>query len=261
MDESLTGPAMVLALVLAEVAVGGTALLWATPAWGRARPGFYKLVGAVLLAAAALAWLAARGPLGGEGAPGARGAAVVLLAATAGASLLWQVLLWLRARNAARALGIATVPVGVAALVALAAVPAARNATAVAAFQLLAGAVFAGAITDGLLLGHWYLVDRKLSPEPLARINRFLLAGCALAAVAAIVAGPGGRASAQLSPLLGVGALTFVLALGLIAVCALIGFFIRGLVRENSLQAATGFFYLAVIMGIAAEFAAKVDFY
>jgi len=41
----------------------------------------------------------------------------------------------------------------------------------------------------------------------------------------------------------------------------MIGFFIRALVKEDSIQAATGFFYLAVILALSAEFAAKVRFY
>ena len=41
----------------------------------------------------------------------------------------------------------------------------------------------------------------------------------------------------------------------------MIAFFIRAMVKEDSIQAATGFFYLAVIMAFAAEFAAKVRFY
>ena len=53
------------------------------------------------------------------------------------------------------------------------------------------GALFAGAVTDGLLLGHWHLVDRKLSREPIARINQLFLVGCALAAVAADLRGTG----------------------------------------------------------------------
>jgi hypothetical protein len=61
--------------------------------------------------------------------------------------------------------------------------------------------------------------------------------------------------------LLGVGTLTVALAVGLTAVCALIAVFIRALIKEDSIQAATGFFYLAVIMAVAAEFAAKVRFF
>jgi hypothetical protein len=155
-----------------------------------------------------------------------------------------------------------TVPTGVVALVFLADVPGARHAEWVGAFQLVAGALFAGAVTDGLLLGHWYLVERRLSREPLRRMNYLFLGGAVLAATATIVGGGGGAvANPQLSPLLGAGSLTVALAVGLTGLCVVISIFIRALIKEDSIQAATGFFYLAVILALSAEFAAKVRFY
>lgn len=258
----MTGPASVMSLVLAEMAVGGLAVLWATPAWGAIRRGFFKLIGSTLAGCSVLAWLAARAPLGGTGATGAAGAALWLLAATAAAAILWQVLLWAGLDEISRVVGISAVPVGIASLVALAAVPAASQPLGIGVFQLLAGAVFLGAVTDGLLLGHWYLVDRRASRSPLARMGTLFLAGCVLTSVATVAGGSGGgSADPSLSPLLGAGAITVALAVGLAVICALIGFFIRMLVREDSIQAATGFFYLAVIMAMAAEFAAKVRFF
>jgi hypothetical protein len=255
---------VVLALVLAEIAVGGLAVLWLVPAWGQVKNGFFKLAGAILAILAILSWAAARGPLTGpaSGAGSEAETGVALLGAFAAATVLWQVLLWAGARTASRAVGIFAVPVGAAALIALAADPATSSPPAIAAFQLLAGALFVGAVTDGLLLGHWHLVDRKLSRAPIARINRLFLIGCALAAVAALSGGTGGgEARTDLSPLLGVGVLTVSIAVGLAALCALIGFFIRALIKENSLQSATGLFYLGLIMAFAAEFAAKVRFF
>jgi hypothetical protein len=147
-------------------------------------------------------------------------------------------------------------------LAALAALPAAAHGTALGVAQLLIGALFLGAVTDGLLLGHWYLVDKRASRAPLARMGILLLAGAVLAAAVTIAGGTGhGQADPRFSPLLGVGTLTVALAVGLTAVCALIAVFIRALIKEDSIQAATGFFYLAVIMAVAAEFAAKVRFF
>ena len=177
------------------------------------------------------------------------------------ATVVWQVLLWAGRLKASRIVGIAAVPVGIAALVTIAFDPAAASKPASAAFQLLAGALFAGAVTDGLLLGHWYLVERKLTRAPLARMNTLFLAGCGVAIVGAILGRHPGEATAQLSPLLGAGALAAYLAVGLAALCVMIGLFIRALVKEDSIQAATGLFYLAVILALAAEFAAKVRFF
>jgi hypothetical protein len=54
---------------------------------------------------------------------------------------------------------------GVIALLGLAAV--AGGAYWLAALRLVTGAVFLGAVTDAMLLGHWYLVQPGLSREPL----------------------------------------------------------------------------------------------
>ena len=121
MDGSLGGPAIVLALVLAEVAIGGLAVLWLTPLWRQVRMGFFKLAGGVIVVCAVLAWLAAREPLGSVSSMGRAGA--MLLAAFAAVALLWQVLLWARAHTLSQAIGVAAVPVGIAALVAIAAEP------------------------------------------------------------------------------------------------------------------------------------------
>jgi hypothetical protein len=262
MKHTLGGPAIALALVLGETAVGGLAVLWLSDAWGRTRMGFFKLIGAVLASMAILAWLAARGPLlNGPTTSAAARAGVALLLSFAIATIVWQVLLWAGQQTLSRLVGITAVPIGVAALIAIALDPAAASKPASAAYQLLAGALFAGAVTDGLLLGHWYLVERKLTRAPLARMNTLFLGGCVVAIVGAILGRHPGQATAQLSPLLGAGALAAYLAVGLAALCVMIGFFIRALVKEDSIQAATGLFYLAVIMALAAEFAAKVRFF
>jgi hypothetical protein len=260
----MDGPSGVMALVLAEAAVGGLFVLWTTPTWGVLRTGFFKLTGLVLAVSALIAWLAARGPLGGSSASGARATAFWLLAAFAAVAVLWQLLTWLgqSARAVSRVVGIAAVPLGVAALITLAALPAAAHNTAIGVVQLLAGSLFLGAVTDGLLLGHWYLVDKRASREPLKRMGMFLLGGSIIAIGAAIIGGGGGGSTnTNFSPLLGAGTLTVALSVGLAALCLLISFFIRALVREDSIQAATGFFYLAVILAFAAEFASKVRFY
>lgn len=261
MDNSLGGPSIVLALVLAETAIGGMAVLWLTPAWGKVRPGFYKLVGIVLAVCGFFAWQSGRESLNAAGGSAETGA--LLLGIFAALAIAFQVLLWIPAtRAASRWVGTASVPVGVAALVAIASHPDSAVNPIAGSFQLLAGGLFIGAVIDGLLLGHWHLVDRKLGREPIARMNQIFLAGCALAAIAAVMGGSGGGAArADLSPLLGAGALAVFIAVGLTALCALIGVFIRALIKENSIQAATGLFYLGVLMAFAAEFAAKVRFF
>jgi ABC-type spermidine/putrescine transport system permease subunit II len=134
----------------------------------------------------------------------------------------------------------------------------------VAFLQLLAGAAFMGAVVDGLLLGHWYLTDRRLTRAPINRFTVALLAAVVLE-VAAVVAGGFGatRTSRELSPLLTAAGVASYVAIGMVLATALIAVMIRVTLkgqRATAVQAATGFFYLAVITAFTAELAAKVRF-
>jgi len=46
--------------------------------------------------------------------------------------------------------------------------------TVLALVRILAGAAFLGAVTDAMLLGHWYLVQPGLGRQPLLELNRWL---------------------------------------------------------------------------------------
>jgi hypothetical protein len=249
-----------MAVLLFEAAFGGLALLWVSPLWGTVRAGFFKLTGAVIVTCAVLGWASARAALD-DGAPRAAAAAVTALGVFALVTVVWQVLLYVpaTARAPARWAGIAALVPGAAAAVLLAQ---ASGRLWLGAAALLTGALFLGACVDGLLLGHWYLVDRKLTNRPIGALATWLLAGVAAALVSAALGGDRGDTLHQsLSPLLAVPNLTVWLAVGFVAVVALLAWFIRALVRGGSIQAATGMFYLAVIMAVAAEFSAKVFFF
>jgi len=254
----LHGPVGVLTVVLFETTLGSLGLLWLAPLWGVVRPGFFKLAGATVLVCAALAWLAGHGELSRSGADG-RMAALWLGLFTL-AVLAWQVLLYYaRLSGLARWAGVVAVAPGLVAAWPLAVL---SGRTGLGLLALLTGALFLGTTVDGLLLGHWYLVDRRLSNRPILALATWLVAGVAAALVSAALGGARGTVVDQsLSPLLSFPDLTVYLAVGLVLLCGLLAAFIRALVRGNSIQAATGMFYLAVIMALAAEFAAKVYFF
>ena len=46
--------------------------------------------------------------------------------------------------------------------------------TVLALVRILAGAAFLGAVSDAMLLGHWYLVQPGLGRQPLLELNRWL---------------------------------------------------------------------------------------
>jgi hypothetical protein len=262
----VSGPAGVMALVFAETTAGGAMFLFLTPLWGEVRRGFFYLTGGIVLVMAlATGGSAAAGYSPGTGSAGR--AAAMLAFVTAGATLAWMVLLLARQPVAARILGIATVPIGVAMLFAFART--ADEGTALAFFQLVAGAIFTGAVLDGLLLGHWYLTERRLPRRPIVRMAWGLIAAVALEAVAVAMGGfssanqPGSAATRSLSPILTLSGVASWIAIGMVGVTGLIAIFIRLTLkgeRASAVQSATGFFYLAVITAFTAELAAKVRF-
>ncbi len=261
----MKGPAGIMALVLAETAAGGAGILFLTPLWGEVRRGFFYLTGGIVLVLALSAAGAAAGAY--DSATASRGRVAVTLALVlAGATLLWLALVRLRLYAAGRVLGTLTVPLALVALFAFARTT--DESLALSFFQLLAGAVFTGAVLDGLLLGHWYLTDRRLTRGPINRMAWLLIASVVLETAAVIVGAIGapsrpGRAASTLNPLLTVAGSATWIAIGMVVCTGLIAVFIRITLRgtrPTAVQSATGFFYLAVITAFTAELAAKVRF-
>ncbi|MGH2674292.1 MAG: hypothetical protein ACRDKA_07250 [Actinomycetota bacterium] len=259
----MDGPAATIALVLAETAAGGTVLLWLGRVWGSVKRGFFVLTGSAALAAALLATLATASAAPDPAGEAARTA--VALAGGASAVLgLSVAALVLRLDTVGWALGLLSIPATVAMLAGFAA--AAPTGFVPAFLQLLAGAAFMGAVIDGLLLGHWYLTDRRLPRDHIRRYSVMLIVAVALEGITLAVLGFGSTDPAAVrgfSPLLGISGLTTWLALGMVACTALIAVLIRASLRgerARAVQAATGFFYLAVITALTAEMAAKVGF-
>lgn len=278
----MDAPAAVLGLVLAMTAVGGSAVLWLAPTWGRVRHGYEILTGSTLALIGWGAWGALRGPLAaledGPAASDAQAAGTLLLVLTVATVLACVALAVRLPPVVARVLGIGATLAGVAGFVPLAAVRAARDAPGglvQGLAELLLGAALMGAIWVGMILGHWYLVERRLS-------NRYMVwmawvnVGAVAAGLASVLLslrnpvpceGLEGTAFdacvRQFSPVLRIGDMTVILGAGVLALIALIAGFNVRLAREGgrSIQASTGMFYLAVILAPAVEFAAKVRFF
>jgi len=220
----VSGPAGVTALVLAETVSGGLVLLFLTPLWSEVRRGFFTLTGSVLLVLSFATW----GAAAAGSVPGSEAGAwsVRLSAALAFVNLGWVGLMFAKRHAAARVGGIVSV--------------------------------------DGLLLGHWYLTDRGLTRTPINRTTNLLFVGVGLEATALLIGGFGPtEASSEFNPLLTSAGLASWIALGMVAATGLIAVMIRATLkgsRSSAVQSATGFFYLAVITALTAEFAAKVTF-
>jgi hypothetical protein len=246
--------------VLAETVAGGLALVFVTPLWNEVRRGFFVLTCSILALFSAAVWgsVSAGRVIGDDAGTWSLRLAFALTFVL----LAVVVLLLVRRGTWARFVGYAAAPLAVGMLGAMAGT--ADGSWLVAFLQLLAGAAFLGAVLDGLLLGHWYLTDRGLTRTPINRYTNLLLVGVALEASALVLGGFGPtEATPEFNPLLTSAGLASWIALGMVAATALIGVMIRITLRgprASAVQAATGFFYLAVITATTAEFAAKVGF-
>jgi hypothetical protein len=249
----------VVAVVLSQAILGSAALLWLSPLWREVKLTFFVLTGGILLVLALAAWGSARAAVVAGSGWGEW--AVRSLLAT-GVALGLSVLLLLAGRPAlGRGLGLASVGLAAAAVVALAGT--ARQAPALALFQLATGSAFLGAATDGLLIGHWYLTDRRLTRGPINRFTLALLVAVAVEAVAVLSGGFGSVTVAEVNPLLSVGGTSAWIALGMTACTALVALVTRKALegeRTSAVQSATGFFYVAFLTAFVAEIAAKLRF-
>ena len=260
----MEGPAATIALVLAETAAGGSAVLWLTRLWGSVKRGFFVLTTAALLLFSLLATLALGSAITEPVSVAARWA-VYLAAASSAVLGLSLAALILRFDVIGRVLGWVAIPALVALLMMLSELADAQRGYPQTLVQLMTGALLLGAVLVGLLLGHWYLTDRKLPREHIRRFSVLLIAAVVIEGIALAVLGlPGDTGdTAGFSVILGVSGLTTWLALGMVGCTLLIAFLIRASLRGESaraVQGATGFFYLAVITAFTAEMAAKVGF-
>jgi len=275
-------PAAVLSLILVEFAVGGLVLTWFAPTWGKVRHGYEMLMGSTLALMLWGAWAALRTPMATVVDESAEAASLVAWTSrglAAAAILTAGAVLVLAVRQSpliARIAGILGALAGVATLVPLAGLRALTNGNwAVGVLELVLGSIFLGGIWAGMILGHWYLVERRLSNRYMvwmAKVNiGSVVAGLGSVALSGINEVPcAGLTGADLdvcartlSPLLTVGNLTLWIGYGVIALIAVIAGFNLKLANEGgrSIQASTGMFYLAVILAPAAEFAAKLRFF
>jgi hypothetical protein len=275
-------PAAVLALVLAMTATGSSALLWAAPTWGQVRHGYEILTGTTVALLAWGAWGSFAAPVASlaGSAQAADGRlvrtlllATVLLSAAAVAALAARL-----PANLARVLGLLATLAALGTFVPLASIRAARGGAGglpQGVLELVLGATLMGAIWVGMILGHWYLVERRLSNRYMVWIawTNVVAVGAGIGSVLLSwrnpvpCAGLEGAAFQQcvstFAPVLRIGSMTIVLGLGVLALIALIAAFNVRLANEGgrSIQASTGMFYLAVILAPAVEFAAKVRYF
>jgi len=226
---------IVLSVVLAELAIGGSFVMWLVDRGGRAPSGFLKLVAFVDAGAIAAALALVPTFPGGD------------LAARAGVD------------TGPLAAGLVTFLAGIAALGVIAIARPAQNPfdpLAVAALPL--GAVALGGTDGAMLLGHWYLVTPKLSPAPLRRASLTVVAAVALQIALVGIVWLRGDLTGTWETALSVAlALRIGVGLFMTLIVALAAWWTAGMNTQSS----TGLLYVALGCAFAGEVSARVIFF
>lgn len=265
MDTILTLP-LVLAVVLVELAVGGTFVTWFLERRGEAPGGFLKLVAAVdALAAAAAVGLAPALPRGDAaervgldaGPLASFGQTLALVAILMTVQLAFTFVPARILRNVGAILAMA------AGLLALGVATLARPSSDLLGLLLgliaaPLGALALGGLDGAMLLGHWYLVTPKLSTGPLRNASLIVVAAIVLQLVVVLVTVMRGDLSgiSQTGLVVAVGIRIGVGLLMTLAV-ALAAWWTA---RMNT-QSSTGLLYVGLGSALAGEISARVLFF
>ena len=250
----MTGAGAVVALVVLEWTVGWMGAAAWTQTWAVVRRGHFRILGWGAIALAALSLVTLRAAGGDAGTP------VALAAGLLVAAVLYLLAQYTRTDVPGAVIGVVAALIGVVALWSAGdLLPGWSWAASVP--QLLAGAALLGGVTNGMLLGHWYLNQPGLKPWALARLTLLTLAAVGASGALGLAAA-GKLSTAETSGavlgLPGFGdsfALAFFLIwLALIVFTGVIVWMARRCVTIRSIQSATGLFYVALLTAGVAEF-------
>lgn len=257
---------LVLAVVFLELAIGGAFVVWALDRTRQAPAGFLKLTATVDAAggafALALAPLLPRGALAERlrlqaGATDALAQAIPILLVLLVAQLITT---FLPFRPLRAVVGAVTLGVGGLTLLA-AAVIRPTEGPGQDVFGLLVlplGAISLGGVTAAMLLGHWYLVTPKLSPEPLQRAAIIVTAAMVLQIAVVAVTLYRGQLVGVFETSLGI-AMAIRIAVGLLMGLGLV--VAAWWTARMNTQSSTGLLYVALGTVLAGEVAARVVYY
>ncbi|MGB5760383.1 MAG: hypothetical protein WBM50_25945, partial [Acidimicrobiales bacterium] len=125
--------------------------------------------------------------------------------------------------------------------------------------RFVVGAAFLGAVSDAMLLGHWYLVQPGLSREPISELVRWI--GISWVPEVALLLVPTG----MLSVLSGTiddgwgGMLGWFWAASAITTIGLVGITVAALREKqySAVMAATGLLYLAILTAFGTDLVAR----
>ncbi len=255
-----------LLIILAEFTIGGLWVLWIADLRGAAAASFIKFGAALVFVTAALAfWIAAKlsvpsevdgYPLDPSFMPPARIALAIVFALT----LPYAVLTLREARRPGLVAG------GLASAAGLTAIALLSQVFAVPTWgylgtllSLVIGALVLGAVSMGMILGHWYLVTPRLPVKPLREITFFLLLVLGFQALLLVpsLALPRDTIANSVDTPIGLNPFFWLRVGGGLAFPFALSYMAFDSSGVRAMQSATGLLYIAMALVLAGEVLAK----
>lgn len=253
----MTGAGAVLALVLIEWTAGWAAIAAWSQSWRVVKRGHFRITAWIVAILGALALFANGDAIEGVADAGLQPAAVAAMAGIAGALVAAQ---YVRSDMAGIVTGAIAGAAGVGAL-ALSAGYIGGWVDVVAALGLLSGALLLGAVTNGMMLGHWYLNQPGLKTWALGRLTDLSVAAAAVSAVAGLIAFTELTEASTEGAVLGIPGfgesfsfVFYLVWLSMVGLTGLVAWGARRCVKIRSIQSATGLFYVAILTAGVSEF-------
>jgi hypothetical protein len=257
---------LTLLIIFVEFTIGGLWVLWLADLRGTAAPSFIKFGAGLVFVTAALAfWIAAKVsvadevdgyPLDASYMPPAR----VALALVFGLTLPYALLTLREARRPGLAAGGVASAAGLAAVVLLSLVFALPTWGYLGTLlSLTIGALVMGAVSMGMILGHWYLVTPRLPEQPLRELTAFLLLALGFQALLLIpsLALPREAIETSVDTPIGLNPFLWMRVAGGLAFPFALTYMAFDSSGVRAMQSATGLLYIAMALVLAGEVLAK----
>lgn len=255
-----------LLIIFAEFTIGGLWVLWLADLRGAAAASFVKFGAGLVFVTAALAfWIAAKVhvpddvdsyPLDPSFMPPAR----IALALVFAFSLPYAVLTLREARRPGLVAGALASAAGLAAIALLSQVFAIPTwGYAGTLLSLTIGALVVGAVSMGMILGHWYLVTPRLPEQPLREMTFFLLLALGFQAILIVpsLALPRDTIPNAVDTPIGLNPFFWLRVGGGLAFPFALSYMAYDSSGVRAMQSATGLLYIAMALVLSGEVLAK----
>lgn len=253
----MKGAGAVLALVLVEWAAGWAAVAAWSQSWSVVRRGHFRITGWIVAVLGLLAVAVNRAAIEGLADTGIQSAFVIGVAVLA---VVYAAAQYVRGDTVGVVTGSLAGVVGAVAL-GLSGRFIEGWPDVVAGAALISGALLLGAVTNGMMLGHWYLNQPGLKTWALGRLTDLCLVAVGLSALIGVISYGELTGASTEGAVLGIPGfgesfsfIFFFVWLSMLALTGAVAWGARRCVQIRSIQSATGLLYVAILSAGVAEF-------